>query len=84
MPPPPAAKPALANDEALINPHFMQQLLRYGLQMGLAGNHMDAEQLAADAQVCLSARRRVRCVLTRPPPSQRLVTELRAVQGASE
>ena len=41
---------ALADDEALINPHFMQQLLRYGLQMGLAGNHMDADQLAADAQ----------------------------------
>ena len=48
--PPPAPKPALADDEALINPHFMQQLLRYGLQMGLAGNHMDADQLAADAQ----------------------------------
>lgn len=58
VPPPPAAKLALADDEALINPHFMQQLLRYGLQMGLAGNHMDAEQLATDAQVrVVSARR---------------------------
>ncbi|KAH9841518.1 kinase-like domain-containing protein [Rhodofomes roseus] len=49
--PPPPARPVLADDEALINPHFMQQLLRYGLNLGREGTVMSAEQLAEECKV---------------------------------
>ncbi|KAH9936263.1 kinase-like domain-containing protein [Fomitopsis serialis] len=49
--PPPPARPVIAQDEALINPHFMQQLLRYGLHLGRAGTVMEGEQLANECKV---------------------------------
>ncbi|KAK7682366.1 hypothetical protein QCA50_014571 [Cerrena zonata] len=49
-PPPPApAAPVVKPDEAIINPHFMAQLLEYGMNVGLSGTHLTGEDLKREA-----------------------------------
>jgi hypothetical protein len=50
---PPAAKPALAQDETIINPYYMRQLLSYGIKLGQQPQHadMDPEELLKEAEV---------------------------------
>lgn len=50
-PPPPPSAPALRDDETIINPHFMMQLLKYGISIGQANQHMDDDQLLHEAEV---------------------------------
>lgn len=59
-PPPPSEFPELElrHDETIINPHYMRQLLMYGLRMGKDGglDSWSDERMAAEAEV-----RTVRC-----------------------
>lgn len=50
-PPPPPAEPVLQDDETIINPHFMEQLLRYGISLGRDNQHVDQDQLACEGEV---------------------------------
>ena len=53
-PPPPLQYPELhlRDDETIINPHYMQQLLKYGLRMGSDPNDpWTDERVAAEAEV---------------------------------
>lgn len=51
----PLAKPELAQDETVINPYYMKQLLEYGIKLGLQAQNggIDQEFLAKEAEVCL-------------------------------
>ncbi|KAJ8454299.1 hypothetical protein ONZ45_g19359 [Pleurotus djamor] len=54
-PPPPEPKPVLKPDETIINPHYMRQLLQYGIKLGQSGGaEMDAATLLRDAEVVFS------------------------------
>ncbi|GBE84902.1 predicted protein [Sparassis crispa] len=48
-PPPLPTPPALKEDETIINPHFMKQLLQYGMLLGKQDRKMDDEALLRDA-----------------------------------
>ena len=53
-PPPPAPAPApqLAPDETIINPHYMMQLLVYGLRMGQRQDvEWNSDNLLAEGEV---------------------------------
>jgi len=43
------ASPVLKEDETIINPYFMQQLLTYGLKLGREGQSLDADELEKEA-----------------------------------
>lgn len=45
------AAPALKEDETIINPFFMQQLLEYGIGLGQQGRVMDRDELLREAEV---------------------------------
>ncbi|KIM89317.1 hypothetical protein PILCRDRAFT_813244 [Piloderma croceum F 1598] len=49
---PPAAKPELAQDETIINPYYMRQLLTYGIKLGQQRQNvdMDPDQLLKEAE----------------------------------
>jgi len=47
--PEPTAAPVLKEDETIINPYFMQQLLTYGLKLGREGQSLDADELEKEA-----------------------------------
>jgi len=47
--PEPLATPVLKDEETVINPHFMQQLLIYGLKLGREGQSLDGEDLEREA-----------------------------------
>ena len=51
---PPAAKPELAQDETIINPYYMRQLLSYGIKLGQQRQNadMDPDELLKEAEVC--------------------------------
>lgn len=53
---PPAAKPQLAQDETIINPYYMRQLLTYGIKLGQQQQNadMDPDELLKEAEVCYS------------------------------
>ena len=55
-PPEPAQKPELAEDETIINPYYMRQLLQYGIRLGQQQNSADMspEDLLREATVRLS------------------------------
>ncbi|TCD65100.1 Protein kinase [Steccherinum ochraceum] len=48
--PPASPAPALKPDETIINPYFMQQLLRYGMSLGTQGRNMDEDELSKEAE----------------------------------
>jgi hypothetical protein len=50
---PPAAKPELAQDETIINPYYMRQLLTYGIKLGQQRQNadMDPDELLKEAEV---------------------------------
>jgi len=50
----PAAKPQLAQDETIINPYYMRQLLTYGIKLGQQQQNaeMDPDELLKEAEVC--------------------------------
>lgn len=50
---PPAAKPQLAQDETIINPYYMRQLLSYGIKLGQQQQNvdMDPDELLKEAEV---------------------------------
>lgn len=54
-PPEPAQKPELAEDETIINPYYMRQLLQYGIRLGQQQNSADMspEDLLREATVRL-------------------------------
>lgn len=54
-PPESAQKPALAEDETIINPYYMRQLLQYGIRLGQQQNSADMspEDLLREATVRL-------------------------------
>jgi hypothetical protein len=75
---PPAVKELLGPDETVINPHYMRQLLQYGIRLGLSqSSDPDSEQLLRDAEVremiCLPVRN-LKFVF------QRLVAELKQLE----
>lgn len=46
------APPKLAPDETIINPHYMRQLLQYGIRLGQTGDaNLDDDALMQDAEV---------------------------------
>jgi serine/threonine-protein kinase TTK/MPS1 len=46
-------KPSLAQDETIINPYYMRQLLQYGIKLGATqGESMDQDALLKEAEVC--------------------------------
>jgi hypothetical protein len=48
----PKAKLALAQDETVINPYYMRQLLEYGIKLGQSkGANMDSDNLLREAEV---------------------------------
>jgi serine/threonine-protein kinase TTK/MPS1 len=49
-----AGKPALAQDETIINPYYMRQLLSYGIKLGqqTQNANMDPNELLKEAEVC--------------------------------
>ncbi|KAI0657380.1 kinase-like domain-containing protein [Cubamyces menziesii] len=49
--PPPAPEPRLREDETIINPHYMAQLLQYGISLGLQGRCLEGEELEETAKV---------------------------------
>ncbi|KAH9891689.1 kinase-like domain-containing protein [Cubamyces lactineus] len=49
-PPPPAPEPKLREDETIINPHYMAQLLQYGISLGLQGRCLEGEELEETAK----------------------------------
>lgn len=51
----PLAKPQLAQDETVINPYYMKQLLEYGIKLGqqAQSGDIDQEYLAKEAEVRL-------------------------------
>lgn len=53
--PEPAKKPELAEDETIINPYYMRQLLQYGIRLGQQQNSADLspEDLLREATVRL-------------------------------
>jgi hypothetical protein len=53
--PEPAKKPELAEDETIINPYYMRQLLQYGIRLGQQKNSADLspEDLLREATVRL-------------------------------
>jgi serine/threonine-protein kinase TTK/MPS1 len=53
--PEPARKPELAEDETIINPYYMRQLLQYGIRLGQQANSADMspEDLLREATVHL-------------------------------
>ncbi len=51
--PPPPAPPQLKDDEAIISPHFMAQLLQHGMGIGNRGEVWSGADLERDAKVCL-------------------------------
>jgi len=55
--PEPAKKPELAEDETIINPYYMRQLLQYGIRLGQQKNSADLspEDLLREATVRLPA-----------------------------
>ena len=46
----PPVKDLLKENEAVINPHYMQQLLEYGIKLAAEGG-LDAQSLLKDAEV---------------------------------
>jgi len=54
--PEPAKKPELGEDETIINPYYMRQLLQYGIRLGQQQNSVDLspEDLLREATVRLS------------------------------
>jgi hypothetical protein len=56
--PEPPRKPELAEDETIINPYYMRQLLQYGIRLGQQQNSADMspEDLLREATVRLSLR----------------------------
>jgi hypothetical protein len=53
--PEPTRKPELAEDETIINPYYMRQLLQYGIRLGQQQNSADLspEDLLREATVRL-------------------------------
>lgn len=49
----PPLKDLLKENEAVINPHYMQQLLEYGIKLAAEGG-LDAQSLLKDAEVMWS------------------------------
>jgi len=51
--PEPTRRPELAQDETIINPYYMRQLLQYGIRLGQQQNSADmsAEDLLREATV---------------------------------
>lgn len=56
--PEPAKKPKLAEDETIINPYYMRQLLQYGIRLGQQQHSTDLspEDLLREATVRLPPR----------------------------
>lgn len=54
-PEPQQKKPELAEDETIINPYYMRQLLQYGIRLGQSQNSadMNADDLLREATVRL-------------------------------
>lgn len=50
---PPAAKPVLAQDETIINPYYMRQLLTYGIKLGQQTQNadMNPDELLKESEV---------------------------------
>jgi len=49
-------KPQLADDETIINSHYMRQLLEYGIRLGAEqGANMSHESLVREGEVCTFA-----------------------------
>lgn len=50
---PPAAKPVLAQDETIINPYYMRQLLTYGIKLGQQTQNadMNSDELLKESEV---------------------------------
>ncbi|CCM01879.1 uncharacterized protein FIBRA_03950 [Fibroporia radiculosa] len=46
-----SAPPPFKEDEAMINPFFMQQLLNYGISLGQQGREMDSDELLREAEI---------------------------------
>ncbi|KAI0947460.1 hypothetical protein AcV7_009886 [Taiwanofungus camphoratus] len=61
-PPPPPAPPALKEDETIINPYFMRQLLAYGIALGQQGRQMDGELLLQEAERLVAELKSVQAV----------------------
>ena len=53
--PEPQQKPELAEDETIINPYYMRQLLQYGIRLGQSQNSadMNSDDLLREATVRL-------------------------------
>ncbi|KAI0335853.1 kinase-like protein [Cubamyces sp. BRFM 1775] len=49
-PPAPAPEPKLREDETIINPHYMAQLLQYGISLGLQGRCLEGDDLEETAK----------------------------------
>jgi len=75
-----SVKPQLADDETIINSHYMRQLLEYGIRLGAEqGANMSRESLLREGEVCTPAPVVTNYgILTHHP--QRLVKELKALQ----
>ncbi|KAH9950557.1 kinase-like domain-containing protein [Amylocystis lapponica] len=58
-PPPTPTPPSLKHDETIINPFFMQQLLRYGIGLGREGRDMDDYDLVKEAERLVAELRNV-------------------------
>ena len=76
----PPAKHQLAQDETIINPYYMKQLLEYGIKLGqqAQSGEIDQEYLAKEAEVRFShafMTQTLICIF------QRLVAELKALES---
>jgi len=60
-------KPQLADDETIINSHYMRQLLEYGIRLGAEqGANMSHESLVKEGEVCTFVYAATNCrILTR-------------------
>jgi hypothetical protein len=71
----------LADDETIINPYYMRQLLQYGIKLGQSSrSDMSPDELLQEAAVC---RPRLFVYLVRVliTPLQRLVVELKSIDS---
>lgn len=66
QPPPPAPEPALGEDETIINPHFMTQLLQYGMILGSQRTKMKEEQLRMEAERLIAELQSVHACRSQP------------------
>ncbi len=84
-PTPPTLEQLLRPDETIMNPHYMKQLLKYGIQLGLQHmSELPEEKLESEAQVGVLCDTYMLCatgVLT-SWTAQRLIGELQMLHHA--